>query len=212
MKNTKKTRFIIDEKTYMIVFHRAEDHDLNCCFDDSIIFINGTVRTKLTYGSVYYNLDQLMSLLKKVLDNELMLHVDIKKDLGYLFNEYSAIICGEKKESSDLVYLQKNNDSYWPGIDYSLWSTSISSWIYNKPDGSIIFEITPFYPYMYSEPEEEPNYIPYEEWIKAYKPYFSATLSRDVAHNWLEQAERIIRIIESNQERWRTQSKINVQS
>lgn len=65
---------------------------------------------------------------------------------------------------------------------------------------------------MYCEPEEEPDYIPYEEWIKTYKPYFITTLSRETAQQWLEQAEYIIKIVDDNQRRWELHSKIDVDS
>ena len=136
------------------------------------------------------------------------MHNSITKDVGFLFNQYSANICGEKlKKPTYLVFTQRNKKNYWSGNDYSLWAKNFVSWIYNKPDGSIIFEITPFYPYMYCEPEEEPNYIPYKEWIKTYKPYFITTISKETAKEWLQRAELIIKTIESNETQWQNKKK-----
>ena len=67
-------------------------------------------------------------------------------------------------------------------------------------------------PYLFSEPEEEPNYTPYEEWIKTYKPYFITTLSKETAREWIEQADKIIRMVEFNEKRMQYRSKIDVQS
>lgn len=213
MKNTQETSFIINNKTKIIVFHQTEDRELDCNFEDSIIFINDDVEITLAYGFVYHHLRELQFLLTQAIHNQLILHKTIFKDLGFLFNEYSAVICGEKqKESTDLMYIQKDDNSYWPGNDYSLWAYDMTSWIYNEPDGSIVFEVTPFYPYMYCEPEEEPDYIPYEEWIKTYKPYFITTISKETALQWLEQAERIIEIVEDNQKRWDNRPKEDVES
>ena len=146
--------------------------------------------------------------LKKALNRELLLHFSITKDLGYLRNQN---LC------NDIIlptYSFPDGGTRWVGYLYFLWQSNahFDSWIYNAHDGSIIFEVTPFYPYMYCEPEEEPDYIPYEEWIKTYKPYFITTLSRETAEKWLEQAEHIINIIERNQKRWELRSTIDVDS
>lgn len=213
MNYTYETILTINDKTKIIMHHAIDPREFNCDYEDFIIFKNDEFDTIIAKGFIYHNLRQLACLLQKTLANQLILHESITTDLGYLFNEYSAIICGEKKQESTILrFIQKNNESYWAGIDYSLWAYEITTWIYNKPDGSIVFEITPFYPYMYCEPEEEPDYIPYEEWIKTYKPYFITTLSRETGLQLLEQAERIIKIIEDNQKRWDNHSKKDLKS
>jgi chitinase len=72
------------------------------------------------------------------------------------------------------------------------------TWIYNDIGGNIIFAITPFYPFLFCDPDEEPNYLPYEEWIKSYKPYLIAKLSRETAEQWLAQANSILEQIDKN--------------
>lgn len=123
MKNTNKTILVINNQTKIIMFHRIEYYELNCCSEDSIMLIDNDVQTMIADGFIYDHAAKLGSLLKKALLGLLTLDKDIKKNLGYLFNEYSADICEEKKEKSiDLVYIEKNNKKYWPGNDYSLWA------------------------------------------------------------------------------------------
>ena len=187
--------------------------EVNCCTETSIIFIQKNHELVLTNDSLFNNIKTMIVLLQKCINQALLLDNTITKDIGYLFNQYSAIICGENLERPTFVtYIRKNNELYWVGNDYQLWSADYITWLYNCVDGSIIFEVTPFYPYMYCEPEEEPNYISYEEWIKSYKPYFIATLSRERAEEWLKQAEDIIKVIENNQNRWELQSKVDAES
>jgi hypothetical protein len=213
MENIRKITLKINDKIEIVITYPSDFYELHCCTEGSIVFTNNASEITLAHDSVYYNLLELQSLLQKALAHQLILPTTIFKNLGFLFNEYSAVICGEKqKESTDLIYIQKNNESYWPGNDYSLWAYDMTSWIYNEPDGSIVFEITPFYPYMYCEPEEKPDYIPYEKWIKTYKPYFITTLSKETALQWLEQAEHIIKIVEDNQKRWDNRPKEDVES
>jgi len=213
MNNTQQTNLIINNKSKIIILHPAEDYQLDCCVEDSIIMAIGDVEIILASGSVYHHLQRLAFLLQRASLSLLVPHESITKDIGYLFNEYSANICGEKQENqTPLMYIEKNNEFYWPGNDCCLWAYDVTSWIYNKPDGSIVFEVTPRYPYMYYEPEEEPDYIPYEEWIKTYKPYFVTTLSKETAQQWLEQAEHIIKIVEDNQKRWDRRPKKDFES
>lgn len=187
--------------------------EVNCCTESSIIFIQKNHELVLTNDSLSINIQTMIVLLQKCINQELLLDNTITKDIGYLFNQYSAIICGENLEGPTCVtYIRKNNELYWSGNDYQLWCADYITWLYNCVDGSIIFEVTPFYPYMYCEPEEEPDYIPYKEWIKTYKPYFITTLSREIAEEWLKQAEYIIKNIQDNQKRWELQSKMDVES
>jgi len=44
----------------------------------------------------------------------------------------------------------------------------------------------------------DPGYIPYKEWIKSYKPYFTVQTSPLFIEDWIEQANAILEYIESN--------------
>lgn len=97
----------------------------------------------------------------------------------------------------EFVCEQSLSSSYWTGMKYHVWSSqSFISWIYNDHQKNIIFEVTPFYPFMYPNAETELNYIAYEEWIKNYKPYIVKILSKKTALQWLNQANSIIEQID----------------
>ena len=207
MINTHQTIFKINNQKQIIIQFPYSLDNLNPCSELSILFLHKDKKICLTKDFLYHNISKLSNLLKKALNTELLLHSSITQDIGYLFNQYSAYVCGENIEQSiSLAYDEKNHTSYWPGNNYHLWSQDFISWIYNAPDKSIILEITPFYPYMYCEPEEEPDYIPYHEWIKTYKPYLVQTIPREIAQQWLTQAEHIINTIEDNVKKWKMEN------
>lgn len=190
-----------DEK--IIIQFQEPLSEVNCCTESSVIFIQNGKQLVLSHDLFSYSVNMLNTLLKKALKRELTLHNSITKDIGYLFNQYSAITCGGKlEEPTFLSYIQRDNRSYWPGNDYHLWDKNYITWLYNNFAGAIIFEITPFYPYMYSEPEEELNYISYQEWIKTYQPYFIKEISIQTAQEWLRQVEYILEKMDSNIKRW----------
>jgi hypothetical protein len=68
--------------------------------------------------------------------------------------------------------------------------------------------MTPVYPWHFYElddAQQQKNYIPYEEWIKNYKPLLIRTIPKDVAEQWLNQAQEILKKIEENTPRLHTQ-------
>ena len=208
MKKLHWITFLINEQTTIIIPLQDPIQYLGPVYEEDILLLHNKHKIVLSDRTIYHDMLDLVDLLKKALNHELLLHSSISKNIGHLYNDY------HHDDTNFALHTFPSGAIEWVGCLYHLWESNshFDSWIYNKPDGSMIFEVTPFYPYMYSEPEEEPNYIPYEEWIKTYKSYFSTTLSREVAQNWLDQAEYIIRIVRCNQERWDNQPKIETES
>lgn len=202
----KKEHFItlpINRETKIIIPLSDPVEYLGATYEEDILLFHYDHEVILSDLTIYHDMIDLVDLLKKALNQELLLHSSIISDIGYLYNNYHY------DDTNFATHTFHTGVISWVGYLYHLWESTLhfDSWIYNKSDGSIIFEVTPFYPYMYCEPEEEPNYIPYEEWIKTYKPYFITTLSRETAEQWLEQAERIIKIVSDNEKRWRDMPK-----
>lgn len=196
-----KITFNIDNTAQLIIPLEDPAEVLSPLYRGKILLLLNSHTFLLSKTTVYHNMLDLVDLLKKVLNQKLFLDSSMIKDIGYFHNEH---LC---RTSQLPTYEFSNGGIDWIGYSYHLWSArdgliSLDSWIYNGPDGSIIFEITPLYPYMFSEPEEEPGYITYDEWIKTYKPYFITTLSKKTAQDWLERAEIIIKTVENNQKKW----------
>lgn len=202
--------FSINKETKIIVPLQDPIEFLGPIYEENILLHNNNHTIVISNRTIYHDMLDLVDILKKALNNELPLHPSISQDIGYLYNynHYNS------NDTSFVAHVFDTGIIRWIGYLYHLWESNCNfdSWIYNAPDGSIVFEITPFYPYMYCEPEEEPNYIPYEEWIKTYKPYFITTLSKETALEWIEQAEKIIWMVEFNEKRMQYRSKIDVES
>jgi hypothetical protein len=169
---------------------------VHCCYDAPIAFFQGKKRTFLVHANVSYNIDYFYILLENALNKKLKLHKSITEDIGFLYNETTH----QKNDSADNKI---HKIEHWNENDYSLWSPcvkygNLQTWIYNNEAGDIIFEITPVYPYHYCDPEEEPNFIPYEEWMKDYKPFLIRTIPKDVAQQWLEQTKVLLKQITKN--------------
>lgn len=102
------TQFIlkINNNEKIIIKHQKSIETINCAYENDIIFRQGTTEIVLSHDFLYHNLEELIVLLKKALANNLSLHSSITKNLGFLFNQYSATICGEKlKEPTYLTYV-----------------------------------------------------------------------------------------------------------
>lgn len=201
--NEYKTPFTINKQEKIIINYEDSLYDYMYCNEALITLEQNNTCIKLAHDSLYNNMISFTRSLKKGLNNDLQLHQSLTHDIGFLFNQYSARICGKKlKEPTFLTYIIKNDKSYWPGNNYGLWEYDFITWIYNDNNGNIIFEVTPFYPYMYCERKKEPSYIPYNKWIKTYKPFFIKTISKETAQEWLNQAECIIKTIKENVRKW----------
>lgn len=189
--------FFIDNINKIIIPLKDPVEWMGPLYIEKILLVSDNKKILLSKTTIYHDMIYFAEHLRKGLKKELYLHPSIKKDIGYLHNED---VCNEANFPTCSL---PNGGISWVGYLHHLWESNahFDSWIYNASDGSIIFEVTQLYPYLLSEPEE-PNHIPYEEWIKTYKPYFITTLSRETAEQWLEQAERIIKIISDNQKRW----------
>jgi len=193
----------IDDTANLIIELKEPLNCIDCCYRTDIVFLQANKKLLLSNEPILYAMRSLRDLLKKALTNKLYLHKSITDDIGYLFNEYHYL----ENKSNFILETSSDETSYWVGYKHHLWeaeqnNSRSATWIYSNDHKDMIFEITPCYPYMYCEPEEEPNYIPYHEWIKTYKPYFVTTISQETAQQWIIQAELIINTIEDNVRRW----------
>lgn len=174
--------------------------ELDCCYEGMLIFVQKEDVLILSNDSIRDTMDIFARLLKKALCNELVLDESINNDIGFMYNQYNHYFWVENSLIKEMfVHVPLEKSSEWIGMRYLLWE---SSWIYNNKDGDIIFEVTPFYPYLHSDPAEEPRYVPYDLWIKDYKPRLIRVIPRAVAQEWLKQASIIKNQIEANIERW----------
>ncbi len=139
-------------------------------------------------------LNSLISLIKKAILNNLKKNFSNKKSLGYLWNQ----------ELHKTTLLLNASGQDWQGQRYQLWETpgnvspKLDTWLYNDNHGNIILEITPTYPWHFSDPEPGETYISYAEFIKNYQPLLIRTIPKETAQKWLNQAKEIFKQLQLN--------------
>ncbi len=159
--------FILNEKEKLILNSPEPLSKIHCCHDAEIMFLHDNNKQLLSIDSIRENMSVFINLLTQALDNKLQLHPSISKDIGYLYNQ-------ELQGKPGLTYEKIEDNDYWVGDNYLLWTYNVVSWLYNTKDGSIIFEITPIFLGLFSaDTDALENEFHYKEWLKTYKPYIS---------------------------------------
>jgi hypothetical protein len=205
MNNHHKISFKLDERVKIEIDLEVPLNEIDCCYQEYIaIFIEGN-KHLLALEPIKFLMLELSDLLKKGLENQLCLNQSIIDDLGFYWNE-----CFQSYSR----FVSKSSSCYKIAQSYLLWSSRcnmnpmLDTWIYNNNHKEIILEITPSYPWHFSDLEDISNKkddIPYEEWIKNYKPLLIRTIPKDVAEQWLHQAQEILKNIEKNTARLHAQ-------
>jgi hypothetical protein len=201
--------FILNASEKIVIGLEDALNDVDYCYRTDIVLLEQNQKILLSTDTLHYDMERFSTFLQKALNNQLQLHESITQDIGYLCNEYY------QKKDGFVIHNFNDGGPDWIGYQYHLWeasrnNTRIMTWLYNNTDGAIIFEVTPCYPYFFCEPEEEPNYIPYDEWIKTYKPYLIKKIPKKIAQEWLDQAKLIVKTIEKNVEKWENDAQNNI--
>lgn len=204
--------FMINEVEKIVFKLDCSIDSINCCSEASIYFIKNNHQFLLDKDdSIRFNLECLVDIIMKALHNELILHKSIINDIGYDYNEY-------KQGKSGFTFEKDKGDDneLWVGYKYLLWGYEEVVWVYNDENLNIILEITPKFLNKISESSdlekenvliEIANSVLYEQWIKDYKPFLIRKIPRNVAQQWLDQANQILKQIEENIKRMRSERK-----
>ncbi len=213
MINLKRTlNFLINKKnTFKIRLFGVSVGNV-CPFDDGIAFIvYNKVSMQLTTCHIYGTMRTLHYRLDKILNQNFKLHPSINKDIGLLWSD-------ELLDKPGLEYNMIEGRPYWVGLSHSLLSSSENdpqlthTWLYLDWNDNIIFEVTPSYPWTFGRKpktkKEKAEYITYEEFVKSYKPLVKIELSKEIAQQWLKQANEMITIIETNYQKMKDRGEV----
>ena len=199
----KKTiiKFIIDNTKYLTLKMMGPVEEIYL-FDDITIVYHDARKQYVLYTKdfVCEALRGFESVLKLAIKNQFVLHESIQKDIGYLWNEYLE----EKEEQHNFVEKSLEGIIYWVGGKHHLFQSKFKeydTWLYNK-DGEIYLEITPYYQWHFDEPQKNENFIPYEEFIKNYKPLVILKIDKGQAEEWLKIVSNLVIIAEKNFQLW----------
>lgn len=192
MKNKSFIEFQINKEKKIIINFFEPLSDIDGCYDITITFVDGKEQFLMAADIASYLFNELTFFLKKVLNNELLLHESIGDNIGYLLTEYRFHSFNEGLLPQDRFVF--DNDG-WVGMHYLLWGDALAAWLYNDENAEIILKITPWYkgPYV-----EDGDYSLYEKFLKEYKTYCVIKLSKDLVKQWLDKAEAVLAILEEN--------------
>ncbi|HSC24712.1 MAG TPA: hypothetical protein VLB80_00645 [Candidatus Babeliales bacterium] len=192
--------FLLNHKEKIRLTFQGLLHEIDCCDDGLITFIQDYYKIILNDGSIRDAIYILGILLQKSLNKKLLLPESIKEDIGFVYNQYNYSLWLKDDFIITNPFLDKNveENNVWIGTIYHLWAfKECVTWLYNDKNGLIIFEITPLYPFFYDTPKELSS-ISYNEWIKNYKPYVIKVIPKEIAQQWLQQANALIKQIDAN--------------
>lgn len=137
-------------------------------------------------------LRRFKDVLKNAFDEKSIFYINPNQDIGYIWNKEL------KDDVADLVLILDKTESYWVGREYMVWSTTgnmkphITTWIYNDPEGNIIFHITPVLKNIFTISKKK-----FDIWMQSYKPFLIRTIPKNVAQEWLNQINDALKIVES---------------
>ncbi len=133
--------------------------------------------------------------LQSAIKNKLPVLKSMKGKLGYFRNQ------GLHQENTASCEKPIDKEK-WKTPIYIMWGgNKFNTWLYNQ-NNKIFLEITPCYPWHFNEPKAGDNYVPYDEWIKSYKPLIIIEIDKVTAQQWYDQAGKIMQEIEKNDEKY----------
>lgn len=185
----------------------ADDHfDLITHYSyTTVIFYQGNklyILENDLFIPLHHFLIRLQKLLCESLSHNLKLDDSITYDIGYLWN-----IWIHGNDISLARVIKNNKYPFWVGEKYELSSGQYVSWIYNDEQNNIIFQMTPTYPVVCFDQENQREVKKYQAWMKKYRSRFKTIIPIDIAILWIEETQQILDIIHVNSEKLYSQRK-----
>ena len=177
-----------DHAKIIIQLHHQNDV-IDAGYEARLYFIHYNHRLLLSYSFVRTDIGELRKLLNKALNDELQADEIFTQDIGYSWNHTL-----NQKDISNGIFGENFDILNY----YKPWSAGRCTWIYNNEQGNIVFEITPLYPHTYTYKKRKRSYNYFLKWMQFYKPIYKQIISREIAQQWIDQANQIIAEIDKN--------------
>ena len=157
----------------------------------------------LIIDEIRYIPEPLRDMLQECLDGKLLKHESIEKAFGYYRNKiYQEVV------DDSIVYVNnKQGTLIWVGAKNSLYPggtgiNSPGSFLYTDAQGRIFLELSKFYPWMFSDPEEDEIEESFEQWIERFKPDVVVEISRSVVKQWIQQIDVFLHRLDASNEKY----------
>ncbi|HLC07629.1 MAG TPA: hypothetical protein VJJ26_05625 [Candidatus Babeliales bacterium] len=144
----------------------------------------------LISDSARYVVETLCASLEMALKNELPLDASLAVGkVGCFFSKKKYMTADESDES------EKKDDIF---SQYWVWSSSknIQTWLYNV-NNKIYLEISPTYPWLFSDPQEDEHYISFDEYMNDYRSITLVELQESLVRSWITECHVLLQTMET---------------
>jgi len=159
-------------------------------FDEvEVEYIHSGIVIILTSDIAQYVIATFCTFLEMALKNELLLDTSlVAGKIGYYFSKKKYMTIDESDE------LEKKDDIF---SQYWVWSSSknIQTWLYNV-NNKIYLEISPTYPWLFSDPEEDEHYISFDQYMNSYRFIALVELQESLVQSWINECQMLLQKIE----------------
>jgi hypothetical protein len=191
--------FSLNDSEKIVMILKSNLDDTNGYVKAACYFIQGNDSYWLGVNTLSFFCKQLKYVLTRALNNRLQFNASIKQEIGFMWNEVL------QENITDLATEDINGEITWVGFNNMIYSGSCAAWIYTY-NNAILFKLTPVFrdgimSRKYDFVSEADEKVPYEEWIKHYRPCLVRELSKDTVRQWLLRISCIVQTIEENMKR-----------
>jgi hypothetical protein len=197
--NKKLLTFILHDHAKIIIKLNHSADIVDAGYEARLFFIHYNHRFLLSYNFIASDIEILKKTLAQSLKNKFILDANFNENIGLHWNN----TLNQKDISNGIFGEHFNTLNY-----YLLWSAGRCTWIYNDGQGNIIFEITTLYPDTYIYGKKKRSYRYFLKWMQTYKPIYKQIISKELALQWVDQANQILAIIDQNTQELHAQGKL----
>lgn len=179
-------KYKISDTEYLKVEPQSlHEDDCSTCIMGDFDYIDATKNICIRFG--YGFIDSFSckftegKYIQNLINDKQRIDKSISFDLGFECNQFFS---GRQKDNLFMKY-------YFLGNDHKKIRPYYNSWMYNDEDGNIIFEITPFYPYLYETKKTHSDFITYKQFMKDYKPTLKTIIPKENLKKWVVQAKKL---------------------
>ncbi|UTR15003.1 hypothetical protein MM221_21145 [Salipaludibacillus sp. LMS25] len=179
--------FKIDTDNQIIIRCRDDVNNLSRFSEASAYFVyKNQVISNLANDVFIELISPLNNTLLKAIEEESGLFITDSyfSNVGYKWNQWTYDLPEEWEGEEDIF------NEFW------IWSTKVTgTWLYRNADRDIVIEICPIYKWHFEDPDNEIDYVSFEEFIKYYKAILQKKLDIDLVKAWQNECQKYLKLI-----------------
>lgn len=176
---------IIDELDKINIYG-YESEGLHIFDEVQVEYVHNNQTILLKQDIVREVVEVFCNTLVMVLKNELLLDRSLTAGKVSYFYSKNIYMTFDDLEKADDIF-----PKYW------VWSSSnIATWLYSL-DSKIYLEISPTYPWLFLDPEQDDVYISFDEYTNEYKHIALVELPESLVRLWIDQCTMLLQTMET---------------